>query len=171
MSTSMAEYSVVFLGDDLPPQQIVLLKRSPQKSFAPNMYTGIGGHREESDKNIEATMHRELKEETGLENISLTEFARLVIRGGEDRIIYYAFGKCDPALPLPDCSEGILEWVPATELSTKEIVPTTAAVVQEWAARGFAIDRPFTLFQRQTNTGAIPVVEPDTTPLKEGLTS
>ncbi len=155
MDNQLPEYSVVFLGDELPPTSVVLLQRAPTKTFAPNMYTGIGGHREEFDKDIMETFRRELEEETGIKDIELTEFARLVVRENDERILYYAFGQYDHKRALPKCNEGTLEWVETDNLLNKPVIPTTAAVINEWSNRYFAIDKPFTLTMHQKNQGPI----------------
>lgn len=170
MSEEFQEYSVVFLGDLVPPSKVVLLKRSLTKKFAPGMYTGIGGHRESADENILQTMERELREETSLVGVALTEFARLIVNGTDPRMMFYSFGILSDPL-LPDCNEGTLEWVPVEELSKKEIVATTAAVVKEWERRAFAVDKPWTQYVVQTNEGSFPIVKPANPPIKEGLYS
>lgn len=144
MAKELPEYTVVFLGNSYPPKQLVLLKRSEAKAFAPGLYTGIGGHREPGDRTIIDTCYRELKEETALTGISLTLFAKVIVSGDWPRILHYAFGYYLTD-SLPKCTEGTLEWVSTNQLSKKKIVPTTLLLLQEWAKREFTTEKPFTL--------------------------
>lgn len=137
-------WTVIFLLDDNPPTKVVLLKRAPWKKFAPNFYTGIGGTIE--NETALANAHRELGEETGVSVPELIEFARCVILG-ENKVVYY-FWAVYVNPDLPDCNEGVLEWVGVDLLLQKKIIPTTRMIIEEWQRREFALDRSWTLFAR-----------------------
>lgn len=128
------------MGDNEIPTKVVLLKRSPDRKFAPNLYTGIGGHVEEGEDYIEAA-HRELKEESGIE-IQLKEFGRLIIN--REDALHYFFGIYDN-VNLPISDEGKLEWVNTSDVNAKEIIPTTQEFINEWRNRGWVINKLFTV--------------------------
>ena len=147
-------YTVVFLIDQAPPQHIVTLKRASWKAFAPGLFTGIGGAIETGENALVAA-HRELAEETGLTGLALHEFARCIIRQQQKVLHYYwaiyssgLYPDRDqyPGPGLPVCTEGQLEWSAVDQLAEKPWIPTTAAVVQEWTQRNFALARPWTLY-------------------------
>lgn len=136
----MKEFSVVFLGNRTPPTKLVLLKRA-SKRWAGDKYTGIGGKKEDGEE-ISETATRELKEETGLTNIALKEFAKALVNN--KKVLYYFLGILN-TMQLPLCTEGDLEWAPVEEILNFDIIPTTKIVLEEWQKRGFSIDRPWTM--------------------------
>lgn len=141
MNMSIQRWTVVFLVDADPPSKIVLLKRALDMKFAPGWYSGIGG-KQENDESIQETAYRELKEETGIEGVHLTEFAR-ALNIDSKKQLHYFWGVYNDKV-LPPCTEGILEWVAKDRLLTKQITSTTLSVVQEWIRRGFALDQRWT---------------------------
>ncbi len=136
-------WTVVFLLDQLPPNQIVLLKRAENKKFAPGWYTGIGGKQEEGET-IEQTAYRELKEEVGIGDIKLHEFARVIVNGNE-KALHYFWGIYS-GKQLPACTEGTLEFLSPSKVLTKQIIPTTKYMIKEWKKREFATDQQWTMF-------------------------
>ncbi len=149
-------WTVIFLGDATPPNKIMLLKRSPKTSYAPNFYTGIGGKigdlpEFEDETPIEGA-YRELSEESenelSNENISLKEFARCEYEDGSK--LFYFFGIYNkPEIPHIDSEVGALDWVTTKDLDKYEIIPTTKNVCEEWAARSFDVNNPFTVFVKE----------------------
>jgi 8-oxo-dGTP pyrophosphatase MutT (NUDIX family) len=133
-------WNVVFLLDRILPARVLLLKRSADKHFAPNLYTGIGGKLEPGETPLESAV-RELAEETGLLDLSLTEFARVKIQ--PDYWLYYFYGIFRGE--IPPTQDGILEWVETSQIFDREIIPTTRRMLEEWGRRGFRLDRPFTV--------------------------
>lgn len=152
-------WTVIFFVDQSPATKVVLLKRSPNKSFAPNYYTGIGGkigdlpgHEDETP--LESA-YRELHEETEGQldgrNTTLTEFARCKYESG--LVLHYfwgVYGENTP--PHIDPNDGMLVWVSTDELFDREIIPTTQAVCEEWSERGYRMNKPFTVHVRETGT-------------------
>ncbi len=128
----LEQFNVIFLLDSNPATKIVMLKRAPTKKFAPNLYTGIGGKIEAGETVIESA-YRELKEETGLEGITLKQFTSY--RVNNQTVLYYFWG-IYPKVQLPDCNEGSLEWVEVDKILTKEIIPTTMKVCKQWLKDG-----------------------------------
>lgn len=150
----MQKFTVVFLLDKPKPTKVVLLKRSLNKDFAPGKYTGIGGKQEEGET-IDETAYRELKEETGIENIVLKEFARAKIINTQQSIHYYQSVFKEAVLPY--CNEGTLEWVSKNELLNKDIIHTTKFIIKEWMARGFAANRPWTFIMHRKETNSVKI--------------
>jgi 8-oxo-dGTP pyrophosphatase MutT (NUDIX family) len=150
------EWTVIFLVDDIPISNIVLLKRSSEKDFAPNWFTGIGGKvgdlEEFKDETFLESAYRELAEETEesmhKNNTTLTEFARCFYEEGLK--LYYFWTKF-PYGELPNMSsnDGSLEWVSKEDLLSRNIIPTTKAVCEEWSSRNFAVDHPFTVMVKE----------------------
>ncbi len=150
------EFTVTFLVDKEPPDKVVLLRRAADKSFAPGFYTGIGGKVGDSpefeNESALDSAYRELEEETegelGKGNIELKEFARCVYDSGP--VIYYFWGRyAEDKPPRISPSDGTLVWVGTGDLLDRDFIPTTQAVCEEWARRGFRTDSPFTIHVRE----------------------
>ncbi|MEI6533106.1 MAG: NUDIX domain-containing protein [Candidatus Roizmanbacteria bacterium] len=141
MYNHIPKWTVIFLLDNIVPTKIILLKRAPTKKFAPNYYTGIGGKVEDGETVIQGA-YRELKEETGLNKIHLTEFAHAIVNN--QRFLGYFVGVYQKD-DVPICNEGILEWVSVDKLFEKQIIPTTGEVVKMWKKRQFQTDKQFSV--------------------------
>jgi 8-oxo-dGTP diphosphatase len=69
----------------------LLMKRSPEREIAPNVWSCIGGHMETYELNDSIkTCLREIKEETGIteEHIFNLKLRYIIIRRYKDKIIY-----------------------------------------------------------------------------------
>ncbi len=130
----MSSWNVIFLIDQHPATKIVLLKRAFTKKFAPGMYTGIGGKVEEGETLLDSA-YRELKEETGIENVRLNEFAKVII--DEKEALIYFWGKYQEDLPTSD--DGTLEWISTNKVLSKNIIPTTLEMLKHWNSQNFSI--------------------------------
>jgi 8-oxo-dGTP diphosphatase len=151
----MNSWNVIFLTDQNPPTKVVLLKRSPDKKFAPNYYTGVGGKVEKGETILESA-YRELQEETGLTGIELTQFAKAVI---DNTYFLYYFRGTYSKMSLPHSDDGELEWVNTPNLLQKEIIPTTLEVIHYWSKRNFAI-QPFTISMKEiANNNGVSIVK------------
>ena len=85
-------------------------------------WIGIGGHLEDGESPDEC-MLREIREETGLapEGLRLRGILTFILPDWGDELPCHAKGDSLP--PLPDCQEGVLQWVPldrVTDLSLWE---------------------------------------------------
>lgn len=136
----MTSWNVIFLIDQNPPTKIVLLKRAPSKKFAPYMYTGIGGKIEAGETELESA-YRELKEETGIGDVDLKQFAKVII-DKKDQLVYFLGIYTSDSLPHSD--DGNLEWVPTNGILNKNIIPTTLEMIKQWKSQNFSI-QPFEL--------------------------
>ena len=141
------KFTVVFLGDTKKPAHFLLLKRAEWKSFAPNLYTSFGGKFEEGETPLQCA-ERELKEETGITNVPLVEFGRLIIN--HKRVICLFFGVYNPAV-LPECTEGTVERVSVEGVFDKDLIPTARVYLQEWNKRNWDVQTPFTIFYEREN--------------------
>lgn len=135
---------------------VLLLQRSPNKNYAPNFYTGIGGKIGdlpgfENETPVDSA-YRELAEESEnaftKENIKLEEFARCIYESGLR--LYYFYGLYPKqTIPHINPNDGTLAWVNTSELPNKDIILTTQAICEEWAKRGFRVDELFTIYVRE----------------------
>jgi ADP-ribose pyrophosphatase YjhB (NUDIX family) len=150
------KYTVIFLVEHDPPDKILLLKRAPSKSFAPNYYTGIGGKvgdaPEYADESVLDGAYRELEEETlgnlTKDNIQLRAFARCVFESGIE--LHYFWGILEGSTtPVFSQSDGTLTWVSTETLFQRKIIPTTQVICKEWAQRGFSLHKLFTVTVRE----------------------
>ena len=130
----MEIYNVIFLLNNTR-SRIVLLKRFASARFAPNRWTGIGGHVEKNE-NITDSVLRELLEETNIGQKDIQNFrqvADFTYKPGPYwpqgyRIVYFcAVYDKDK---LPKCTEGILNWVSINTLSRYDIIDDTKAVLK-----------------------------------------
>jgi 8-oxo-dGTP diphosphatase len=138
-------WSTILLLDPRKPKRLLLLKRGPDRKFAPNLYTGLGGKIEEGESPHAAAI-RELEEEAGLTGITLVQFGKLVIN---DAWVIHQFIGEYRSDSVPDCTEGVLEWVEPQDVMSKELIPTAKIFLEEWEKRGWDQTRPFTVFVRR----------------------
>ena len=144
--SSREKYTTIFLADQTKPTRFFLLKRASTKKFAPNLYTGFGGKVEEGETRKQGA-YRELEEETGLTNIRLTEFGRLIIN--QEKILYQFFGTYmgEPLI----CNEGHVETVATDQLFFLPLIPTAKLFLEAWEQRNWRTTEHFTLLVERKN--------------------
>ncbi|MDO8487998.1 MAG: NUDIX domain-containing protein [bacterium] len=142
------KWNVTFLVDSPSVHKVVVLRRAADKSYAPNLCTGIGGKLEPGENSLDSA-YRELEEEAAItkNDIQLSEFARCIYDNG--LTLYYFWGILNRS-PLPTSADGTLYWVSTDKLLEQDFIPTTRSVCEEWAKRNFRVDKPFTVFVHQT---------------------
>jgi 8-oxo-dGTP diphosphatase len=108
----------VLNGDD-----VLLMKRSPQRRVFPNRYNGVGGHIERDEDPL-TSARREILEETGL----LVRETRLcavynIDAGGDSGILLFVFTAIsDDREFVADETEGTLHWVGRDQLASFDLV-------------------------------------------------
>lgn len=140
------KYTTIFLGNKNTPTCFYLLKRSSHKKFAPNLFTGFGGKVEPEETPAQGA-YRELAEETGLTQIKLKEFGRLIIN--QTKILYQFFGVYFGE-PLT-CNEGRVETIPVKQLPFLPLIPTAKIFLEAWEQRGWRTKERFTLLIEREN--------------------
>src|SRR3990167_9690407 len=157
-------YTTIFLADSLSPSSLILLKRRTDTDVAPNLYTGLGGKIELGEDQLAGSV-RELKEETGLTDLPLTEFSRQILN--RERVFCFFWG-IYRAEALPECNEGVLERVSVKNLYTKSLIPTVAIILKECERRNWDIQKLFTLYVEREDINNV-FAHIDKQIIKEGL--
>jgi len=137
MTTRITAGAFLSCGD-----KVLLLKRGLHKELGPGMWAGIGGHMELDDiKNPRALDHlkacyREVQEETGIikSDIHNLKLRYIALRkdGNDIRLHYHYFGEVESELPLPECDEGELYWVPKNEIADLPKSTSVREAVDHW---------------------------------------
>ncbi|MDO8429052.1 MAG: NUDIX domain-containing protein [Candidatus Daviesbacteria bacterium] len=147
MAEIKGAWTALFLIDQNPPTEVVVLKRSPDKKFAPNKYTGIGGTVEDGETPLDCQL-RELKEETGLSGIAVTEFARAIIDDVWHVHYYWGIFNGD----LPECNEGFLQRVSTNVLPNLDFTETSKGLIKQWHKRGFQTNSTWTMYTKKLSS-------------------
>jgi len=114
----------------------LLIKRSPTRSIAPNLWSCVGGHMENQELNnpLEACI-REIEEETGIkkENIFDLELRYIIIRLYKNTVRqnYIYFGKTDKT-EIVDTEEGKLHWIEEEDLLNREFTKTYTEMMKHY---------------------------------------
>lgn len=125
--------ATAFLWDG---SDVLLMRRSANRTFHPGLWAGVGGHIEPHEMSTpDLACSREIEEETGITREDLTElrlgYIFLRQRATEIRQQYVYFGVSRTRRVRPT-SEGELHWVPEAELFNRELVPTTRLLLEHY---------------------------------------
>lgn len=114
----------------------LLMQRSPNRTFAPNIWSCIGGHMEADEINnpFEACL-REIEEEAGIkrDNIFNLKLRYIILRqnGNIIKQSYVYFGDTNIE-KLIETEEGKLYWINKEELLDKEYTKTFAEMMKHY---------------------------------------
>ena len=107
----------VLNGDD-----VLLMKRSPNRRVFPNQYNGVGGHIERDEDPL-TSARREIREETGLDVTSLRLRAIYNIDAGETTgILLFVFTGQTQMRDVLANDEGTLHWIDRSEVMQLDLV-------------------------------------------------
>ena len=79
-------------------------------------WIGLGGHLQENET-PEECVRREVREEAGLElrNLCLRGILTFILPDWGNELTFLYTAEADD-IPLPECAEGILQWVPVSQV-------------------------------------------------------
>jgi len=114
----------------------LLMKRSPTRIIAPNIWSCVGGHMEKDEINdpLEACL-REIEEETGIkrEHVYNLNLRYIIIRQYKNTVRqnYIYFGDTD-IKEFTDTEEGTLHWIDKEKLLEKEFTKTYTEMIKHY---------------------------------------
>ena len=138
MQGKLRNMASVYITDG---DRMLLLYRVGSRVVAPS-WCGVGGHFEKDELNdAKAAILREVWEEIGLRECDLSNlklrYITLRNKNGEIRQNYYFFAElAERAKIEKECNEGILEWVPVSEVCEREMPYTAGYVVRHYLETG-----------------------------------
>ena len=141
MGIGLKVYVTVFLIHD---GNVLLLKRSPEKSFAPGLWTGVGGRVEQEEfEKLEAAAFREVEEETGLGMREIRELKLRVVvtrpESGDLVLVCFYSGFALRAAEGP-CSEGELRWINTGNLDSLDMIENAREALDSILSSGMEQD-------------------------------
>lgn len=116
---------------------ILCIYRDKSKQLEPCKWAGVGGHMEHSEMNSPyAACIREINEETGIEEKNVLDLKMKYItinnKDNEVRIAFYFFGKLTNKIPLSETGEGILKWIPKSEVLSYNLSNNVKSILEHW---------------------------------------
>jgi len=100
--------------------KILMMKRSPNKSFLPNLWAPVGGNLKPSEINDpRSACLREIEEETGIKITEIHDLALkyITIRRKDDEIrIQYIYFCTTTVTDIKECDEGKLHWIDKADI-------------------------------------------------------
>ena len=114
--------------------RVLLLERSPEKQFAPGLWTGVGGQVESKEMvDLEGAALREVREETGLSRSQIGPLTlravATVLEGIDVATIFFYKGETEEAT-LGSTDEGTLHWMDPAELDSVPLIPNARRALE-----------------------------------------
>jgi 8-oxo-dGTP diphosphatase len=116
--------------------QILMMKRSKDRNLAPNVWTGIGGHIEDSEHNTpQESCFREILEETGITSseIENLKLRYILFRKSRDEIrqhfIYFGHSS---KVDVVNTDEGDLHWIDLSDIVNLEMPLTVKFMLKHF---------------------------------------
>lgn len=121
--------SFVYHGDD-----VLLMKRGPNRRIFPNRYNGLGGHIEH-DEDVWTSARREIKEESGLAVHDLRlRGVHQVDTGEATGIMLFIFTAHSDSRVITESDEGRLFWVHPRDLANLDLVEDITDILARLAS-------------------------------------
>ena len=137
MSIQLRQMATVFLSNG---SDWLLMKRADTRALAPGMWAGVGGHLEPAEvSQPEICALRETEEETGIHRSQIRNLRLQAIlhrrRDHEIRLQYLYVGQVENR-EFRNTEEGILHWVPRSEVLGKSMAPSTRVFMERYLTSG-----------------------------------
>ena len=121
-------------------EEVLMMKRSPERELAPGLWAPVGGHLEPHEMSQpRSACLREIKEETGITEAKLTDFKLKYIilrqKESEIRLQYIFFGNSQVRF-VTITEEGELYWKNKTEVLELKMATTTRFVLEHYFETG-----------------------------------
>lgn len=129
---SVVPRTLIFIFDS--NDRVLLIKGALSKKIWPGLYNGIGGHIEAGEDILESAK-RELREETGLENVCLHFCGQIMIDVSDSMGIAVFLFRGDYAdEKIVPSEEGELKWIALNDLDDVPAVEDLPVLVPKIAA-------------------------------------
>lgn len=117
-------------------EDVLLMKRSMEKKFAPGVWAGVGGHLEECEINDpQLACMREIYEETGIceKDIYGLKLKYIILRKSKEEIrISYTYVGHTTMREVKNTDEGELFWVSKSELLNRKLSIMNEVVLKHY---------------------------------------
>ena len=148
----------------LQKDKILLLHRIGSKVVGDSYVGAAGGHFEPAEvHDARACVLRELKEETGLDELALEDlsmrYITLRLKNGEVRQNYYFFANLRENAPPFSSNEGELQWFTQDELWKLEMPVTARQMLEHYFAVGKDTDLLYAGISTESNPVFVPLEE------------
>jgi len=118
--------------------KILLMKRSPNKKIAPNLWYGVGGHMEPQEINDPYTsIYREIFEETRINKDKIADLnLKYIVYNRETEkqeiVVNYIFHGKVNSHDLVSNNEGTLHWVYRDKVLEKDYHPAIRLILEKY---------------------------------------